>query len=145
MMRGITILWVLLAMAAGVGLYLLKHDVQTMEERLARLNRQITKDRTEIHVLQAEWTYLNDPERLSALVAKHLPGLQPVQAGQVNTLASLPTRQVPQSGQNPNGQATPPARSARPRGRRSLSERTGRRGARGRTDHGTGGLTHVLL
>lgn len=95
MMRGITILWVLLAMIAGVGLYLLKHDVQTMEDQLARLNRQITKDRTEIHVLQAEWTYLNDPERLRDLVAKHLPGLKPVSSTQVSTLAALPLRSAP--------------------------------------------------
>jgi cell division protein FtsL len=121
MMRGITVLWVLLAMASGVGLYLLKHDVQTMEDQLARLNRQITKDRTEIHVLQAEWTYLNTPERLSALIAKHLPELQPMRSQQVSTLASLPVRPLPQSGQAPNGQAAPSARKPARKPRRSIA------------------------
>lgn len=92
MIRGITILWVLLALCAGVGLFLLKHDVQTMEDRLAQLNRTIKTDRTEIHVLQAEWTYLNDPDRLRALTAKFLPDMKPVSSDQVTTLAALPVR-----------------------------------------------------
>lgn len=93
MVRGITILWAILALLAGVGLFLLKHDVQTKEDQLARLNRKISADRSAIHVLQAEWTYLNSPDRLRELAARYLPEMQPMKSDQVTTMDALPQRQ----------------------------------------------------
>jgi cell division protein FtsL len=90
MMRGLsgTILWTCLAGAIGVGLFSVKHEVKDQELRLSHLNQDIQREQEAIHVLKAEWSYLNDPARLRALSEKHL-GMQPVAPGQVATLDSL--------------------------------------------------------
>jgi len=85
------ILSVALAAAAGVGLYHLKHEVMLLEQELAKTNRAILKEQEAIHVLDAEWTYLNDPRRLEALSKRYLE-LAPLAAAQVITLNDLPTR-----------------------------------------------------
>lgn len=91
MMRGMTILWAILAIGVGIGLFLVKHQVQETEAELRRVQHQVRADRSAIRVLEAEWTYLNDPARLSALAEKVL-GLQPLRPQQVVALADLPVR-----------------------------------------------------
>lgn len=91
MIRRRNIFWVVLAGLLGYGLYHLKHEVQALEDELFRLNRQILAEQEAIHVLRAEWSYINQPQRLQALVARHLE-LQPTKPGQLGSLASLPSR-----------------------------------------------------
>ena len=79
------------AALAGIGLYHLKHEVMLLEQDLAQTNRDILKEQEALHVLQAEWTYLNDPRRLEALSKRYLE-LAPLAAEQVITLNDLPTR-----------------------------------------------------
>jgi cell division protein FtsL len=90
MLRGLigTILWTCLAGAVGVGLFSVKHEVKEQEQRLSQLNRDIQREQEAIHVLKAEWSYLNDPTRLRALSEKHL-GMRPVVPTQVATLDSI--------------------------------------------------------
>jgi len=80
-----------LATAVGAGLYHLKHEVMVLDQDLARINRAILDDQEATHVLQAEWTYLNEPQRLEALSQRYLE-LAPLAAAQVITLDDLPTR-----------------------------------------------------
>lgn len=94
MMRGATLLWALLALVVGTGLFMLKYEVQSLEDQLTSLNRQIRSDRAAVHVLEAEWSYLNDPARLRELAERHL-GLAPFAPGQVGTIAQLPLRPLP--------------------------------------------------
>ncbi len=92
MIRGIaaTFLWACLAGAVGVGLFFVKHEVKDQETRLADLNTAIQRNHEEMHVLRAEWAYLNDPDRLRQLAEKHL-GMQPIGANQITAdLDSLP-------------------------------------------------------
>lgn len=93
MIRLVTALWMILVLGGGVGLYLLKHEVQAMESRLAELRRQTYSDQQAIHVLRAEWTYLNEPARLKSLAQRHL-GMEPMSATQVAMIADLPRREV---------------------------------------------------
>jgi len=90
MIRGLigTILATILAACVGVGLFFIKHEVKDQERRLAALNSQIQADQESIHVLRAEWSYLNDPIRLRALSEKHL-GMHPVTSNQVATLEGV--------------------------------------------------------
>lgn len=113
MMRGMTILWAILAIGVGIGLFLVKHQVQETKAELHRVQAQVRADRSAIRVLEAEWTYLNDPARLSALAEKVL-GLQPLRPQQVMAMADLPVRpDAPPPGlsgqlaQTPPGQAVP--------------------------------------
>lgn len=91
MIRGMTLLWAALAVAIGCGLFLLKYQVQSLEDELAGLQRQIRTDREQIHVLEAEWAFLNAPSRLAEL-SQRLIGLEPLGAKDIVALAALPPR-----------------------------------------------------
>ncbi|OAN46619.1 hypothetical protein A6A04_05770 [Paramagnetospirillum marisnigri] len=90
MKRGLfaTILWTSVAACIGVFLFFVKHEVKDQERRLTALNSQIQSNQETIHILRAEWSYLNDPTRLRALAEKHL-GMHPVKANEVATLDSV--------------------------------------------------------
>ncbi|HLF59490.1 MAG TPA: hypothetical protein VI732_07655 [Alphaproteobacteria bacterium] len=94
MIRRSMVVAVGLAAAVGAGLYQLKHEVMLLEQELAHVNRAILDDQEAIHVLKAEWTYLNEPRRLEALSKKYLE-LAPLAAAQVITIDDLPTRLDP--------------------------------------------------
>ena len=82
MIRPAILLWAALVVAAGLLLYKVKHDVRDLEEELAALNRAIVERRDRIHVLEAEWSLLNEPERLRDLASRHL-ALAPLRADQL--------------------------------------------------------------
>ncbi len=88
MMRRTTVLFVFLAAALSLALFSLKYRVQDLEDEFVGLNRSILAERRAMRVLEAEWSYLNDPVRLGALAARHL-GLRPVESEQLGTLATL--------------------------------------------------------
>lgn len=91
MIRGLpaTIFCACLAGAVGVGLFFIKHEVKEQEARLAELNDEIESNQEAIHVLKAEWSYLNDPARLRALSEKYL-SMKVIGPKQVATLDTLP-------------------------------------------------------
>ena len=88
MMRRTTVLFVFLAAALSLALFSLKYQVQDLEDEFVGLNRSILAARRATRVLEAEWSYLNDPVRLGALAARHL-GLRPVESEQMGTLGTL--------------------------------------------------------
>jgi hypothetical protein len=90
-MRRVTIFWFLIAGCLGVALFLVKYEVQDREEQLASLHREILSNQEAVHVLEAEWSYLNRPSRLEALVRRHLD-LVPLDATQLGQLDLLPMR-----------------------------------------------------
>lgn len=81
----------LAAVVAMAALFQVKHEVQQKEQRLEALNEQILRDQETIHILKAEWSYLNDPKRLARLAEQHLD-LQPMETAQVSQIAYLPPR-----------------------------------------------------
>jgi cell division protein FtsL len=85
MIRPAMILIVLLAASLGVTLFIVKYQVQDLENQLVRVNREITDDRQSIHVLKAEWSHLNEPKRLRGLAERYL-GLSAVETKQVGTM-----------------------------------------------------------
>ncbi|MBT3237536.1 MAG: cell division protein FtsL [Rhodospirillaceae bacterium] len=84
MMGKTTLLFLLLAGALSVALFSVKYQVQDLEEELVGLNRSITSEKKSIHVLKAEWSHLNNPQRLDRLARKHL-GMKPVEPDQMKT------------------------------------------------------------
>ncbi len=88
-----SLLYVVLALcAAGTGGALLyaSQEVREAEARLARLHRATAQEREAIHVLEAEWSFLNRPERLERLAAERLDMDPPVPKTLVHSVASLP-------------------------------------------------------
>lgn len=98
MKRGLlgTILWTVLAACIGIGLFFVKHEVKDQERRLHSLNAEIQRNQETIHVLRAEWSYLNDPSRLRVLAEKYL-GMHQVKAAEVATLDSVLRNGLPPS------------------------------------------------
>lgn len=89
MSRPLIVLAVAVLGLLAFALFQLKYEVQTLEERLAGLRKEIAVENDAIRVLGAEWSYLNRPERLQALAERYLD-LTPVQPAQISTLQTLP-------------------------------------------------------
>ena len=89
MMRAATFLWALLATIAGAGLFLLKYQVQAEERHLREVRKDIAGTEQSIHVLKAEWSYLNDPLRLREQAERHL-AMHPMRANQMVTIDTIP-------------------------------------------------------
>jgi len=89
MMRAATFLWALLATIAGAGLFLLKYQVQAEERHLREVRKDIVGTEQSIHVLKAEWSYLNDPLRLREQAERHL-AMHPMRANQMVSIETVP-------------------------------------------------------
>jgi cell division protein FtsL len=87
-MRQTTMLFILIAGALSLALFSVKYQVQDLEEELANLNHSIKAERQAIRVLKAEWSHLNNPERLRGLAKRHL-GLDAVMPAQMQTFKSI--------------------------------------------------------
>ena len=91
MIRALTVFGIATLILVCFGLYNGVYLAKAHERELARLNAEIVKEGDAIRVLKAEWSYLNQPERLQALARKHL-ALAPTNPNQIVVLASLPLR-----------------------------------------------------
>jgi hypothetical protein len=74
---------------AAFGLYMVKYKVQAIKVEVAATERQLSEAKKNLHVLNAEWTYLNRPQRLQELSSKYLD-VKPMQGKQFSDLASFP-------------------------------------------------------
>jgi hypothetical protein len=92
MLRLATLFWMAVAIGVGLLLYNVKHEVQGLEQLLVRTNRAIHATQERIHVLEAEWSLLNEPERLRALSSRHLDlvPMRPAQFVEPAAIAALP-------------------------------------------------------
>ena len=97
MRRFVTIASSVLAVALALSIYPIENQVRQLERRLADLDGDLLANRQAIQVLKAEWSYLNRPERLQALAARHVEAiaLAPVSPDQIVTFAELPDRPEP--------------------------------------------------
>ena len=92
MMRQTTLLFLLCAAALSLSLFTLKYQVQDLDDELTRIDQQAIADERAIHVLQAEWSHLNNPARLRALSERHL-GLQRISGRQIGSVEQVPLRE----------------------------------------------------
>ena len=67
MINRAALIWMVLAITSGTGLFLLKYEVRAMEDQLVQIKQQTLKNLEAVHVLKAEWSYLNHPTRLEDL------------------------------------------------------------------------------
>ena len=82
-------LWFTLTIFMAFGTFLMKNCVADLEKELFQINQKLNDDVKSIHILKAEWSHLNNPERLRNLAAKHI-ALEPVKPEQIINYASLP-------------------------------------------------------
>jgi len=94
MIRPITCICFLLACGSGLYLYQAKHRVQVLDRQIEATVQATEKLREQTRVLHAEWTLLNDPQRLQALADQFLT-LKTVQPSQFTSMADLDSRLPP--------------------------------------------------
>ena len=71
--------------------YSIKYDTLYYAEQVAKLKTKAQRERDAIAVLQAEWQYLDRPDRLQEAADQHLD-LQPLKIQQLARLSDLPNR-----------------------------------------------------
>ncbi len=89
MRKGSTVLLAVLAVAMGAASIVIGTEVHDLEDRLAGIHRDIAREQEALHVLRAEWSYLNRPERLEDLARRHLDLRVPA-AEQTMRVSDLP-------------------------------------------------------
>lgn len=72
MIRISTLIWLVLSVISGALLFNISQKAQDMQGRLHHMDRKIAHERQSLDILQAEWSYLNRPERLAYLSEKYL-------------------------------------------------------------------------
>ncbi|HZH28111.1 MAG TPA: hypothetical protein VEY95_13105 [Azospirillaceae bacterium] len=122
------IVWTGLAAIAGGVLFQTSYQVQSLNRELRAVNRQIVEERETIHILKAEWSYLNEPTRLERL-AKQFTQLRPTGAEQMVGLEAIPAKLPP--GAAPSAPAEVP--TARGPARRAGNQNVAATGAQGVT------------
>lgn len=75
--------------ALAIGLYLVKYSVQDVQREVGSLKAQLASEKESLHLLNAEWAYLNRPDRLRQLADKHLD-LMPLDSRQIGQAGVLP-------------------------------------------------------
>lgn len=96
MIRVSVLVWTVILALLGIGLFQVKYNVQSKERELRDVRRQIEANLSSIHVLEAEWSYLNDPLRLADLARRHTD-LLPTTPNQIGDIATLPPCQPDQA------------------------------------------------
>ena len=66
------VLWLTLTLSVALGSSVLKNKVQILERKRDAINMNIQKNMESIHVLKAEWSHYNTPERLRKLAYDQL-------------------------------------------------------------------------
>lgn len=85
MIRLSSLFWLALVLISGFAMFKVKYAVQDRDDALVRTRKQTVAEQQEIRVLNAEWSYLTQPERLAELNRKFL------------SLAPIPTKQLQHS------------------------------------------------
>ena len=65
-------LWLTLTLMVALGSSVLKNKVQVLERKLTTINTNIQSDIAQIHVLKAQWSHYNTPDRLRKLAYEQL-------------------------------------------------------------------------
>ena len=68
--------------AIAATLFIVENQVRGLRESLQEIHHQIHADREAIHVMQAEWAYLTQPQRIAQLVKENMPELTAQQSSQ---------------------------------------------------------------
>ncbi len=72
MIRISTLVWLILSIVTGSLLFNFGQKTEDQRHAIALLEKKIDREQQSLNILQAEWSYLNRPERLRALSDKHL-------------------------------------------------------------------------
>lgn len=90
-MRKATIFWLSLAAVCGTLLFHTSQEVTDGRTALRNMERDLLREEESLRVLQAEWSYLNQPERLEKLAREYLE-LSPLNGKQFARISDINER-----------------------------------------------------
>jgi hypothetical protein len=103
------VFWLGLVLVSGFTTFKVKHAGQEIDDELTRVRKHVVAEQQEMRVLAAEWTYLNQPERLAELNRTFLQ-LGPIAARQLQQrIEDIPLRPQPAGPDILLAAAPPPA------------------------------------
>ncbi|MEO3428658.1 hypothetical protein AAFN88_07350 [Pelagibius sp. CAU 1746] len=94
MKRLVIFCWLVAGSVTALILFQIKQEVRSLEQEIAQTQRQVVSDQEAVHVLEAEWSYLNSPSRIAALAERHL-GMAPIPAERIIAFNDLPLPSAP--------------------------------------------------
>lgn len=95
MIRLSSVFWLILVSATALATFAVKYEVQALDGQLGDTKRATASEHRELHVLDAEWAYLNRPDMLAAMNQRFL-SLAPITRQQLQTaIADIPKRPPP--------------------------------------------------
>lgn len=97
MRRFIILCWLVAGSVTALILFQIKQEVRVLEEEISSTRHAILEDQEAVHVLEAEWSYLNSPARIAALAERHLD-LAPIPGERVVGFHDLPLPGAPEEG-----------------------------------------------
>lgn len=92
-----TIIWMACFAIAAFGIQVVKYAVQDLQREVDVAQSDVRKEQESLHLLNAEWAYLNRPERLRNLAEAHLQ-LTPLDSRKVSEIQALPAAYNTQTG-----------------------------------------------
>lgn len=101
--------WLVAGCVTALILFQIKQEVRGLEQEIARTQREILQDQEAVHVLEAEWSYLNSPARIAALAERHL-GMAPIPADRVVGFEDLPLPGAPEDEEGATPETDDPKR-----------------------------------
>ena len=92
-MRQTTILTIFVAAFMSVALFYLKYEVANLEDRILNLSSSIVNHEEGIHVLNAEWSHLNNVSRIKDLASRylHMYPTNPDRIKSIDDLVNIPS------------------------------------------------------
>ncbi len=92
-MRILHLLVVVALVLAAAYVYRVKYESTAHVAQIAKMRAEVQRERDAVAALRAEWSKLDNPERIQALANRHLP-LKPLELHQLDPLDRLPERPV---------------------------------------------------
>lgn len=92
--RGKTYLLILVCLCLAFVVYFFENKVHGVTERIQQTEEKIKRYDEDLKVLEAEWSYLNNPQRLTNLAEKINDDMSSPLKAQFTNLEDLPTKEV---------------------------------------------------
>lgn len=88
-----TFIWMLVIVVSAILLYSVKYQVQSLKQQVAETAHELEQEKESLHVIAAEWAYLNRPQRLQQLADRYLSNTD-LTVNQIAEIQSIPFPQT---------------------------------------------------
>ncbi|MEF2552695.1 hypothetical protein VQ042_15195 [Aurantimonas sp. A2-1-M11] len=110
MLKTLDIVLIAVMISAAAWTYKIKHEAETLETAVTKLERRIALERETISLLEADWSLLDQPNRLQRIANAfqdelQLQPMRPDQIVRPDELPRRPVNLVPETGGNLGGYA----------------------------------------